>query len=734
MLRAHGAGIYSQAPEATAHANLHMSTYKLKPSCDQLADDALARFEPYLASAISAGKCTDGRENDGFRWCFRSYAVGMQRTYPVPIHKPVVEEEFEPPVLEMVKQGDVFSQTEIEIPAEEIPQVVHSKIPGVELLFDPGEDPGLGAIALKYLPQINERLFYITNMKRVKQAIKGRIVEPHVEMNLTPEERKQMETVVTSFVDYMKSDHKMIDRIATSMLFGDYKSKKWSEQRATKAIERLRQEYAPGYKFAGSIKLEPSKRGKPPRLIIADADRGQIMAWVLIGVFEKWLFLRYKKRSIKGLPKEEAMSRVVEQLNQRDPCGAPGVSESLLERVKCAILENDGSAWDACMSQELRDLTENKIMEAMAGMLDKYLICEGSPAFIEARLESNSLKKLRLRVHPHENRFGSQVDEDIADLPKGKDPFVIIRAIRRSGCRGTSVLNWIANQLCWIWVLAGDQGVTLVKPEGRKVLCVDGVVRFIRMVFEGDDSILSLFAKNGPNMTDELLELLTQRWAKLGHRPKLFWRKEGDIAEAVGWHYAVDSLGLVEETGSPDVMRVLTNSCYSTIKAAIAAAEVGDTKAFGLAVAPGILSRSYTLAKRFPGIALCLFQLASRFMSRDSVVEFTGDDRSRLDLDFGDVLSKEWEIESDAVFDERLCRATLSYETMFARTEKRINENLTLLHEDEPDLAVRLKIVPDFHSYYDLLDLLRVWSPGIEEQSWTASMASVLRGEGPMGD
>ena len=54
--------------------------------------------------------------------------------------------------------------------------------------------------------------------------------------------------------------------------------------------------------------------------------------------------------------------------------------------------------------------------------------------------------------------------------------------------------------------------------------------------FEGDDSCLWLI---GRQLTPAELEVLESRWAFLGHRPKLFMRKNGDVAEFCGWKIVV---------------------------------------------------------------------------------------------------------------------------------------------------------------------------------------------------
>lgn len=707
MRKAAGAGVFSEAPKATYAANLHLATYRIDTDyLEQYSTDALKHIFAYLAAAIAAGKCTSGRERDGFRWCCLPENTGLLDVRPVPIEpRQLVERE---------KQAKEEAEN---APEDPVPVVSHSTLPGVKLMFDPDAEPSSGAIALQYLPEIERRLFYVNSLGNFHAAKKGRIDDPMVPVTLSIDERKEIDVIVDSFISYMKSDEKHFDRIASQMLFDDYKSKKWTAARAEKNLEQLRATYNPQYRFSGQIKLEPSKPGKPPRLLIADGDRGQVMAWATIGVFEKWLFCRFRKRSIKGAAKEVAMERLVDYINQRDPAAPDGVKGADAPRVPVAIVENDGSAWDACMSSDLRNMTENRVMDAVAKMLEKYFVLESNESFTSARLKSNRLVALKLELRPKPSKHMVHRDPVEAEIPHGKGIFETIRAIRRSGCRGTSCLNYLANMLCWIWVIGGKSAKSLVTPAGVKVTCVDGGVRWVRFVFEGDDSIVSFHCKGGDNMTEDFLNMMTARWAKLGHRPKLFWRKPGEVAEAVGWHFVVDDNGLMAETGAPDVLRQLINCPYAYTKAALEAAAAGDRAALGRAIAPGVLSRAYHCAYRFPLLARELFNLAHRLAPRTANLTFTMDDRVRLDLDFGHVLPHEWDEDVDS--DERLLKIALTWEDMWERTETRINQQLVIMGPEEASMAVAHKIVPSEEDYYDMLDLLKIWDQVTDHESWT---------------
>lgn len=80
---------------------------------------------------------------------------------------------------------------------------------------------------------------------------------------------------------------------------------------------QLHAEAYPQIKFTTKVKLEPmgyDDKGnpKPPRN--ADGDPGQIMALVVISVFEKLFDKNQAERSLKGKSRREALSEVAKHL------------------------------------------------------------------------------------------------------------------------------------------------------------------------------------------------------------------------------------------------------------------------------------------------------------------------------------------------------------------------------------------------------------------------------------
>lgn len=694
MRKAGGAGLYAGAPSTTCDANTHFATYRLDKkgrAGDPVSIAALDQLFGYLTAAIMGGRNSDVR-----CLCFATSGIGMQSLTPVRFPHPR-EAQAESPGDDNPPEGP---QLEAEPPVVDV-HTTTCKLPGCELKFDSNEKPDTPPLAVRFLPEIEERLFWLNSQTNVEAAIKGRIKDPHVPMSMTDTEIESLKAVANSLRDELRSDETLLDKIIQEKIgVKGWASKKWSHVRAQRELSRLFMEFAPNYTFDAAIKLEPSKRGKPPRLLIADGDKGQVMAWVIVGTLEAWLFKRHRLRSIKGLPKAEAMKRVVSELEHRsDPVMVhPGLIEGL--KLLAAIIENDGSAWDACMSIMLREIVENPIMEDVAAMVEKYIIPEAPPDFVAARLDANKLKTLKITLR--KDKGSSEASKALGcDIPRGKSWHTVIDAIRRSGCRGTSVLNFLANLTCWCWVIGGVNATKLIKQNGQKVLCVDGRWRFVKMAYEGDDSVLSFRCPSAPdmNMTDEFLASMSARWTKLGHRPKLFWRKPGGVAEFTGWHFAVTEHGLDGKKCAPDLLRNLTNMAFTTNKVAIAAALDGNKEQFMRAVAPAVIAKCYPMARVYPQMARLLYRDFGSYV--DSNAELSLDDLHRLDLNTEDFHFGEASADQDV--DAEIERSTLRVGSIVERFRQELAQGDP---ESEKFRAVELGVCPTTDAYVDLLSTI----------------------------
>jgi len=503
-----------------------------------------------------------------------------------------------------------------------------TNIPFVTLQFDEQIKETRGtpmpeeALAAKYGPTTKDKVFYENSLSNVRRAVKERIDDQYVEFNMTTEERGQLSYITDEFCEELRNSTQ-IEKIASWLLFGNLKSPKWSITRAEMALNALMWQLNPSFDFCAAIKLEPMGKGKPPRMLIADGDAGAVMSALTIGVLERYICRYYKYQTIKGKPKSDRMSEI---------CREAFEMANASEAHKAFIIENDGSAWDTCCKLALRELTENRVLDVMYDKL--YVFFTPYNWFQDARKKADSKKHYKLNVNLNKVNVdrlqtGYQyTQEELAKAMCKRRANAVIDSIRRSGDRGTSILNWIVNKICWAWVLGGSRGRELMRANAKLFTDIFGTRRRFKTWLEGDDSMKWL---TGRIFTEVEHTALTNRWKQLGMRPKLFIRAAGDQAEFCGWKIMVDDYGLDENTAVPDVPRLLSNCFYTTDKAAIAAANEGDELAFARAVGPALVARAASIADRVPTIAHWLTRVA-RDMSDAKIADemFSRDDLFRM--------------------------------------------------------------------------------------------------------
>jgi hypothetical protein len=533
-----------------------------------------------------------------------------------------------------------------------------SKLPGVCLCLDAMTAPGLGleadALAVGFGPDAG-KCFYANTPMNLAEGIKQRMEIPHVPVTLTADEIAEISMIVAKVVELIESD-KLIDEIAELMLFGekitglngDLASKKWSQTRAGNALMQAIARIMPEYQFQAAIKIEPmqpavgKKAAKPPRVLIADGDVGAVMSAFSLGVLERWTCARFGHQMIKGKAKCDVMEDIVNATEYRPPLHSGGLGEAL----KGVMLENDGSAWDACCSSFLRELTENQLLDAIYKRLTKY-VCPYN-AFSDARQKADKKKHIKIgqdaRKVTVEAMMGNEkLDENYLYSAMCKKMFrTTILSIRRSGDRGTSILNWWMNKLIWTFVLCGGpNGAKAVLRNAQVLVDCFGTRRRFLFWFEGDDSLIWL---SGGNFSELELFVMHEKWVRCGMRPKLFMRtnrRSYDVAETkwtddseaefCGWKFTTNETGLERGTACPDMPRLLANCFYSSDKSAIKAAQSGDSSAFALAVGPALIARAAQIATTCPSVTTWLLNLAASIGDADlHTAEFTRDDMYKL--------------------------------------------------------------------------------------------------------
>jgi len=210
----------------------------------------------------------------------------------------------------------------------------------------------------------------------------------------------------------------------------------------------------------------------------------------------------------------------------------------------------------------------------------------------------------------------------------------------------------------------------MVGPNGKVVHDIFRVKRRFRIWLEGDDSMLWL---TGRVITPVELDEFERRWTKLGHRPKLFLRQDGDVAEFCGWKICVGKYGLEEHTAVPDVPRLLKNVGYSTAREAVAAAIAGDGAAFARIVGPAMLARAGSIADKVPSIARWMVKMSEHLGLRHDLMDadFTRDDIFKMGTDDMTELLPEFWKDDDPM---KLC--SIRYESFASKIQKEISNSI----------------------------------------------------------
>lgn len=426
---------------------------------------------------------------------------------------------------------------------------------GMARLVD-GQPDVVGALLLPISEAPNVPSNTIAN---VRQAITKRIDEKQLPCNLTKDEVHRIGLVVNAALaeNGPFSRRRIRAWLANHFELADVKSKKWSEDRLRKAVDALYSTAEPRFSFAAAVKAEQMAEGKPPRMLIADADAGQVMALMTIACFESLMFEWYEQLSIKHASRRVAMKRVLSHLRQDS---------------ECSFIEGDGSAWDTTCGSRVRAITENPVLRRILEVAREQAVVPEQ--WLEAHDASTSKRHLKLKL----TEKGS------------KTAFEVISAIRRSGHRGTSCLNWWINNVLWVCALCKNPEKSVI-PTARNFQDFWGETITVHRAFEGDDSGLTI----SPPMVDEndpRFVYALEFWRRAGFNMKVFLRSR--VGLFVGAEVALDEHGPTGDY-APEIPRTFTKagvSCSSTTKQLVKTGSLGD-------VGLDNVRRSLALAKSY---------------------------------------------------------------------------------------------------------------------------------------
>jgi len=357
----------------------------------------------------------------------------------------------------------------------------------------------------------------------------------------------------------------------------DVKSSKWSDARFCSAIVDLLKTVDPCYDFSAKVKAEPMAEKKPPRMLIADGDKGQVMSLLVVKCIEDLTFSVYEGRSIKHAAKDVAMTRVAYNLRH-----APNKRGYQGKRV--SALEGDGSAWDTTCTVPVRNMVENPII-----MHVTQVFCD------HCSLVPTSW---------HKEHYAACVEAGTT-LKLAGGQTTAIWAIRRSGHRGTSILNWITNFVCWLATTL-ENGEVLVHPGALEATDLQGNKVCMKMAFEGDDSAITIRGHN-----PGYIATIEENWKSLGFNMKLFERDhdKGEKMEFCGWFMSLNANGPTGEM-CPDLPRSIRNMGISCSPAAVVAARDKDDNTLKAIATAKALSYAHMYRKYVPTLSKKLLEYA----------------------------------------------------------------------------------------------------------------------------
>lgn len=454
-------------------------------------------------------------------------------------------------------------------------------------------------------PCVADRVVYADTAVNVDQYKLERIEKKQVKPQFTTADRQHFGAYTRRMITDVFTKRRIMEWIDKYPTLHEMKSAKWSEERMAKAIEELWGNVDNLYEFKAKIKAEPSNPDKPPRGLIADGDLGQVMALASVKCLEDIMFSEenFEQMSIKHLGKREAMQRVSERL--RDP------------RHDRHIIEGDGSAWDTTMSADLRAMVENPILVHISSVLVESGIIPQQWA--DAHLTANSKKKLRLAVR--------------MKLWYKKKGYVIIDAIRRSGHRGTSCLNFLENHALWSVVLFAGNAHNWVNSKCRSQPDRWGHTCHKKDSMEGDDSILS----TSEDYSERRVEI-EGIFKRFGINMKLKFPKVA--AEFTGWLIRVDRHGTVPGEMMPDLPRALASSSISVSRDIVDAAKAGDMTRVAAMAASVYVSRAHDFSGFAPTVSNLFMKLAESWSDKP-IMDHEMKMRT-MKVDIKDILSEIW--------------------------------------------------------------------------------------------
>lgn len=192
-----------------------------------------------------------------------------------------------------------------------------------------------------------------------------------------------------------------------------------------------------------------------------------------------------------------------------------------------------------------------------------------------------------------------------------------IDAIRRSGHRGTSCLNWWMNLTNWVCSIF-KQPERFLDPTVRKGEDETGHERWWNGSFEGDDSLCAMLPPMKKD--DSMDEIFLAWWNRMGFNMKIVYATSR--ATFCGYHIACEN-GEVEDNSfvCPELPRALVGGGVSCSTKIIEAGKAGDIKTVRDISAAGALARAADFAGLLPSVSRKYHQYALHVKHSTEVVD-----------------------------------------------------------------------------------------------------------------
>lgn len=470
--------------------------------------------------------------------------------------------------------------------------------PIVQVAMENGNEIGVEATQLKSVacgPYVHEiRNVYSNTNTNMADAIDRRITQKKKPYRLSAEQKRDISRIVDALCANggLYSTKKILDvvnRVLWEPNFADLKSRKWSNERMVAAVEKLWATMDLEFSLDCFVKTEAQTNSKPARPIKNDGDVGQVMSLLVIAIFDLLTYEEHKCHAIKHKTKEEALKDVVDMF-----------------QGKLYMTATDGSAWDASCKHEIRDLIENRILfHIMEVVMDLGYVPE---QWLQKHQEVNEKKKLRLR-------FRRKCFKD--------NIYHNIEAIRRSGHRGTSSLNWIVNVVLTLYAnFPVASCITLLnQAQTRRVVSrwSDKKIWF-SWACDGDDMFYGMSHCHTPEQRETELAL----WDAAGFTMKVNQEDNGSFRRFLGHMFGLKNRQ--EGTGLNGIVlpELLRNLNASHVHCSARINRILETEGLSAQCirefAPGFVCRANAFKDFLPGLASKYLELACHLMGEHDVL------------------------------------------------------------------------------------------------------------------